>query len=157
MINSPFIQQLGIDESRWILAKVSQSSEDLNTLFEQAERDGKEVLLEISPGDSLETDKNVFGKVKLILIRFDDPMDGRGFSQAVILRDIHQFTGELCAANVLEDNIPSLQRCGFTSFLLDSGDFFTSFDTGERPDHVRETIKVAEKLGRELFDSIGSK
>jgi uncharacterized protein (DUF934 family) len=55
----------------------------------------------------------------LVALRFDKFADGRSFSYAILLRERHGFAGELRASgDVLLDEIPLMQRCGFTSFEI---------------------------------------
>jgi uncharacterized protein (DUF934 family) len=57
-----------------------------------------------------------FGVVVLVFPRF---RDGRGFSQARLLRERHGYTGEIRAVGpVLPDQFPFLIRCGFTTVAL---------------------------------------
>ena len=56
-------------------------------------------------------------KRPLLALSFAKFSDGRAFSYAELLRERHGYTGELRAVgDVLLDEIPMMQRCGFTSF-----------------------------------------
>ena len=58
----------------------------------------------------------------LIAVRFVEFKDGRGYSQARLLRERYHCQGELRATgNVLRDQIFYLSRCGFDSFEIDEG------------------------------------
>jgi uncharacterized protein (DUF934 family) len=53
----------------------------------------------------------------LVALNFAKFGDGRAFSYAELLRERHAFKGELRAiGEVLLDEIPLMQRCGFTSY-----------------------------------------
>jgi uncharacterized protein (DUF934 family) len=53
----------------------------------------------------------------LVALNFSKFGDGRAFSYAELLRERYGFTGELRATgDVLLDEIPLMQRCGFTAF-----------------------------------------
>ncbi|TJY61100.1 DUF934 domain-containing protein [Sinimarinibacterium sp. CAU 1509] len=56
----------------------------------------------------------------LIALSFPSFADGRAYSQARLLRDRHQYTGEIRATGnaVVLDQLAMLQCCGFTSFAL---------------------------------------
>jgi len=56
-------------------------------------------------------------KRPLIALSFEKFADGRAFSYAELLRERCGFTGDLRAiGDVLLDEIPLMQRCGFSSF-----------------------------------------
>lgn len=58
-------------------------------------------------------------KVVLVAIRFDNFMDGRGFSIARLLRERYQYEGEIRAIGApIRDQLSYLQRCGFNAFQL---------------------------------------
>ena len=55
----------------------------------------------------------------LIAIDFPQLTDGRGYSIARLLREKHQFTGELRAiGDVLRDQLYYLWQCGFNAFAV---------------------------------------
>lgn len=56
----------------------------------------------------------------LIALSFPSFADGRAYSQARLLRDRYQYTGEIRASGdaVVLDQLAMLQRCGFTGFAL---------------------------------------
>lgn len=59
----------------------------------------------------------------LIVIDFPKIGEGRGFSQARLLRERHGYKGELRARGALKrDQIFFLARCGFDSFQLDASE-----------------------------------
>lgn len=59
---------------------------------------------------------------QLVAIQFAEFKDGRGYSQARLLRERFTFDGELRAmGNVLRDQIFYLHRCGFDAFELEPG------------------------------------
>ena len=58
-------------------------------------------------------------RIKLICIEFPDAVDGRGYSQASLLRNRHGYKNELRAiGDVQVDQLFLLSRCGFDSFAL---------------------------------------
>jgi uncharacterized protein (DUF934 family) len=59
-------------------------------------------------------------RLKLIVIDFPKVGEGRGFSQARLLRQRYRYAGELRARGALKrDQLFFLARCGFDSFQLD--------------------------------------
>jgi uncharacterized protein (DUF934 family) len=72
--------------------------------------------------DKLPSDIPELGRLALIAIEFPRFTDGRGYSVARMLRDRHQFKGELRAVGwVLRDNLLYMERCGFDAFELKPG------------------------------------
>lgn len=66
--------------------------------------------------ESLESDLHWLG---LVVIDFPRFRDGRGFTLARTLRERYGFTGEIRAqGNLLPDQLPLLQRCGFSSVTI---------------------------------------
>lgn len=58
-------------------------------------------------------------QIQRVAVVFDVFMDGRGFSQARILRDELGYTGELAACgHYIQDQLLYLKRCGFDRFQL---------------------------------------
>ena len=72
--------------------------------------------------DKLPEDIPHLTRLALIAIEFPRFTDGRGYSVARMLRDRHQFKGELRAIGwVLRDNLFYMERCGFDAFELKAG------------------------------------
>ncbi len=58
----------------------------------------------------------------LIALEFAKLGDGRGFSQARLLRERHRYRGELRAVGyVVRDLLLFMQRCGIDSYVLQAG------------------------------------
>jgi uncharacterized protein (DUF934 family) len=63
--------------------------------------------------------KQFHKKLKILAINFPTFMDGRGFSQARILKSVIGFQGELIAVgSFMQDQLFYLKRCGFDGFLV---------------------------------------
>ena len=63
----------------------------------------------------------------LVAAEFPGPADGRGYTQARLLRERHQFKGELRAMGfVHHDQVFFLARCGFNSFELPDKDIWNA-------------------------------
>ncbi|HZO21950.1 MAG TPA: DUF934 domain-containing protein [Steroidobacteraceae bacterium] len=77
----------------------------------------------LSPVDNVEELTPHLRRLELVAVEFPGPGDGRGFSQARLLRTRLGFRGELRAigAGVRQDLIFLMVRCGFDSFELAPG------------------------------------
>lgn len=74
----------------------------------------------LQPDDELELLAGVLARLSLIVVDFPKVGEGRGFSQAQLLRQRHGYAGELRARGALKrDQLFFLTRCGFDSFDLD--------------------------------------
>ena len=90
---------------------VSTGAEDPKTL--QIANDAE--LAELVAGGALEG-------VQRVELQFPKFTDGRAYSQALLLRRRHRFTGDICATgDVLIDQLVHMQRSGFTSAVLAEG------------------------------------
>jgi uncharacterized protein (DUF934 family) len=73
--------------------------------------------VELESGDGPEVVADDIVRLDLIAVPFATFRDGRGYSTARLLRERYGFTGELRAVgNVLRDQLPLMERCGFDSF-----------------------------------------
>jgi len=80
------------------------------------------VGLRISPPDAVETLVDLLPKVATIAIEFPNPGDGRGYSQARLLRERYKYHGELRAVgHVKQDQAVFMTRCGFDVLELAAG------------------------------------
>ncbi len=104
----------------------------------QAERDallasGRQIGVKLAPADKVETLVADTAKLALIALEFTAFGEGRGYSQAHILRRRLGFTGELRAiGKVQRDHLFIMARCGFDAFeLIEGADLevaLTAFD-----------------------------
>ena len=71
----------------------------------------------LTPVDRVEDLVPILPRVALVALEFPNPGDGRGYSQARLLRGRRDFRGELRAvgAGVRQDQAFLLTRCGFDS------------------------------------------
>ncbi|MBT5571635.1 MAG: DUF934 domain-containing protein [Alphaproteobacteria bacterium] len=96
--------------SRWRKDRVALSSRNAPIGVQLESDNGPEDVL-----DGLD-------RLDLIAVPFATFKDGRGYSTARLLRERHGFTGELRAVgNVLRDQLPLMERCGFDSFQYVGG------------------------------------
>ncbi len=74
----------------------------------------------IKPTESAEDVAPLLDRVSVVSLEFQNFMDGRGFSQARIIREELGFDGELRASGqFIRDQLLYLKRCGFTAFAFD--------------------------------------
>ena len=73
----------------------------------------------LGPDDEVETLKPFLSVLPLIAVDFPSFRDGRGYSQAYLLRTRLDWTGELRAiGDVLRDQLSHMRQCGFDSFAV---------------------------------------
>lgn len=73
----------------------------------------------LGPDDAVAELENDFLRISLVAIEFGGLGEGRGYSQAQLLRRRYRFAGELRAVgNVQRDQLFYLARCGFDAFEL---------------------------------------
>jgi len=76
----------------------------------------------LGPTDPVAELKNDFTRVSLVAIEFGGIGEGRGYSQAALLRTRYKFTGELRAVGKIQrDQLFYMARCGFDTFELPEG------------------------------------
>ena len=74
----------------------------------------------VGPTDDVHLLAPLLGRLALIVVHFEKNGDGRGFSQAQVLRQQLRFAGELRASGAIKrDHLYLLARCGFDAFDLD--------------------------------------
>ena len=84
---------------------------------------GARLGIVLQPADRVEPLYADLASFSLIACSFPGPSDGRGYSQARMLREQGKFSGELRATGyVRRDQLFFLARCGFNSFELAEAD-----------------------------------
>ena len=78
----------------------------------------------LTPVDRVEELAQELPRLDLVAVEFPNPSDGRGYSQARLLRERLGFRGELRAvgAGVRQDQVFLLARCGFDALELAAGE-----------------------------------
>jgi len=119
------------EEPRAGARRVAAAAEFLNAVA-NGESVGNAVL--IGPADEVEQLVPLLSRLTLIVIDFPKIGEGRGYSQARLLRQRYGFVGELRARGALKrDQLVFLARCGFDSFQLDASEnlqqALSAFDT----------------------------
>ncbi len=83
--------------------------------------DGK-LGVRIGPTDPVEALERDFLRISLVAIEFSGIGEGRGYTQAQLLRRRYKFTGEIRAVGkVQRDQLFYMARCGFDAFELPDG------------------------------------
>ncbi len=73
----------------------------------------------LQPSENLESIAKDISRLSLIALAFPSYTDGRSFSKAQLLRERHQFSGELRATgDILTDQLYMLDRCGFDALEI---------------------------------------
>jgi uncharacterized protein (DUF934 family) len=81
----------------------------------------------LAPAHKVELLAPDLAHLALIAAEFSGPAEGRGYTQARLLRERYHFTGELRAIGfVHRDQLFFLARCGFNSFELPESDIENS-------------------------------
>lgn len=76
------------------------------------------VGLIIAPSDDVFLIKDYLDSLELIVLDFNNFDDGRGYSQAYLLRKRWQFLGEVIGINAHLDQLQFMIRSGVTSYVL---------------------------------------
>ncbi len=94
----------------------------------------------LQPAHKVESLAADLPRLELIAAEFPGPSEGRGYSQARLLREHWKFTGELRATGyVRRDQLFFMARCGFNSFELPDADIddaheaFSTFSKAYQP------------------------
>jgi uncharacterized protein (DUF934 family) len=88
-------------------------------LARQASQSGGRDGLWLGPDDEVEPLQPWLAQLPLIAIDFPSFRDGRGYSQAYLLRTRLGWHGELRAiGDVLRDQLSHMRQCGFDSFAV---------------------------------------
>jgi uncharacterized protein (DUF934 family) len=85
--------------------------------------DDSAVGVRLGPTDEVALLAPLLPRLELVVVQFETSGDGRGFTQAQLLRQRHGYTRELRAAGaVRRDYLFLLARCGFDSFEFAAGE-----------------------------------
>jgi uncharacterized protein (DUF934 family) len=84
---------------------------------------GRRLGVVLQPADKVELLAPDISRLELIGAQFSGPSEGRGYSQARVLREQWKFKGELRATGfVRRDQLFFMARCGFNSFEMADAD-----------------------------------
>ncbi len=118
------------DEWQYAVEATAHATAPLIVRFEQwqAERDrwvarGGRLGVVLAPAHKVEQLAPDLAHFALVAAEFTGPAEGRGYTQARLLRERYNFSGELRAMGfVHRDQLFFLARCGFNSFELPDSD-----------------------------------
>lgn len=92
-----------------------------------AKREGR-LGAELFPDDEADSLEEYLHKIDMIVINFPKYADGRGYSQAQVLRRAG-FKGEIRAiGDVLRDQLFYMKRCGFDAFQMEREDALEAYE-----------------------------
>jgi len=125
------LRQRDIVADDWRHADESDASDARALIYSfarwQAEREALRAAdvrlgVRIGPADPIDALAADFDRLALIAVEFRGIGEGRGYSQARLLRGRYRFTGALRAVgNIAQDQVVFLARCGFDEFEIASG------------------------------------
>jgi uncharacterized protein (DUF934 family) len=102
--------------------------------------DSRRLGVVLKPGHKVELLAPDLSRFELVAAEFPGPSDGRGYTQARLLRERHGFKHELRATGYVRlDQLFFLARCGFNSFELSDGELtaataaFSTFSAEYQP------------------------
>jgi uncharacterized protein (DUF934 family) len=133
-------RQVVFDEWLYVAEAAADASAPLIVTFNQWQMEpdtwiarGSSLGVVLSPAHKIEQLAPDLGRFALIAAEFSGPSEGRGYSQARLLREQWNFKGELRATgHVRRDQLFFMARCGFNSFELPEGELeeaYTTFST----------------------------
>lgn len=122
---------------------------DLDTLIVRAEESNDVGLgVVLKPADDVSRLEPHLYRLEIVAVSFPAFNDGRGFSQASLLRQRLGYANELRAAgDVLIDQIPLMLRCGFDSFSVTNATALKRLADNRLPGiphHYQPTARSAE-------------
>lgn len=102
-----------------LIVSLARLVEDAEALFDH----DTEIGVLLKPEDDLAEVAPYLSRLALVAIEFPRFNEGRGYSQARLLRNRFRFQGELRAVgDVSRDRLAFLERCGFNAFVLRPGE-----------------------------------
>lgn len=128
-----------------------------------AARPGGRLGVRLDGGDEVAALAGDVQRLALIALTFAPAGDGRGYSQARLLRSRHDFHGDIRASgDVSRDRLAFMERCGFNEFALPEGrdmqDALRAFDEVElryQPG-TDAAVLVAQQRGYRAHTDISS-
>ena len=80
------------------------------------------VGIRLAPEDDVDELAADLLSISMIALEFGSFSEGRGYSQAVLLRQQYGYSGEIRALGAHCDNLPLMERCGIDAFELAQGE-----------------------------------
>jgi uncharacterized protein (DUF934 family) len=157
-------RQIVFDEWRYVAEAAADGGAPLIVTFDQWQMEpdtwiarGSPLGVVLSAAHKVEQLAPDLARFALIAAEFSGPSEGRGYSQARLLRERWNFKGELRATGyVRRDQLFFMARCGFNSFELPEADLedahtaFTTFSAAYQPSN---DLGLAVKLRRDITAS----
>ena len=148
-------QRLGdedaLPETGPVLVSAARWRDDLRGLNSLQDRD---VGVELTPDDPLEEILPDLDRIAMVALNFPAFTDGRAYSSARLLRERHDYSGEVRATgDVLLDQIPFMLRCGFSVFAISDGPTRRALADG----HLPEVPIYLQPVGRQDEGPLGTR
>ena len=154
-------RQIVIDEWLYVAEAAADASAPLIVTFDQWKMEpdtwiarGTPLGVALSSAHKVEELAPDLERFSLVAAEFSGPGEGRGYTQARLLRERWNFKGELRATgHVRTDQVFFMARCGFNSFELPDTDFgaalatFSTFSAAYQPSN---DLGLAVKLRRDI-------
>ena len=140
-------RQIVVDEWRYVAEATADAAAPLIVTFDQWQAEPHAWLaragrlgIVLAPSHRIEQLAPDLAHFSLIAAEFPGPAEGRGYTQARLLRERWNFKGELRATgHVRRDQLFFMARCGFNSFelpeteLQDAAAAFSTFSAAYQP------------------------
>lgn len=157
-------RRIVFDEWRYVVEAPADTSAPLIVSFDQWQMEpdtwiarGSPLGVVLSAAHKIEQLAPDLARFALIAAEFSGPSEGRGYSQARLLRERWNFKGELRATGyVRRDQLFFMARCGFNSFELPEAeleDAHTAFSTFSAAYQPSNDLGLAVKLRRDITAS----
>ena len=154
-------RQIVIDEWLYVAEAAGDTSAPLIVTFDQWQMEpdtwiarGSRLGVVLSPAHEVERLAPDLSRFVLVAAEFSGPSEGRGYTQARLLRERWNFRGELRATGyVRRDQLFFMARCGFNSFELPEADIeeaHTAFSTFSAAYQPSNDSGLAVKLRRDI-------
>jgi uncharacterized protein (DUF934 family) len=157
-------RQIVFDEWLYVAEAAADASAPLIVTFAQWQMEpdtwiarGSPLGVVLSAAHKIEQLAPDLSRFALIAAEFSSPSEGRGYTQARLLRERWNFKGELRATGyVRRDQLFFMARCGFNSFELpeaDLEDAHTAFSTFSAAYQPSNDLGLAVKLRPDITAS----
>jgi uncharacterized protein (DUF934 family) len=141
-----YVAEAAADASAPLIVSFNQWQMEPDTWIARGSRLG----VVLSPADNVEQLAPDLARFSLVAAQFTGPSEGRGYTQALLLRERWNFKGELRATGyVRRDQVFFMARCGFNSFELPDADIeaaCTAFSTFSAAYQPSNDLGLAVKL-----------
>jgi len=153
--------KIAVDEWRYVAEAAADDAAPLIVTLAQWQLEpdtwlarGTALGVVLSPAHHVEQLAPDLRHFSLVAAEFSGPGEGRGYTQARLLRERWNFKGELRATGyVRRDQLFFMARCGFNSFELpdtDIEDAYTAFSTFTAAYQPANDLGLARKLRTSL-------